>query len=71
VDINSLKIEKVADTSGARDAFYFGFLYPYAGNYNYINNLKFRITLASLKFQSSGSSSFNPNIRKDFFQYNA
>ena len=66
-----LKIEKVVDASGSGEAFWFGFLYPYIGNYKHTNCLKFGLTLASLKLESSGSSSFNPNIGEDFFQNNA
>ena len=71
VHMDPLKIEKVVDASGSGEAFWFGFLYPYIGNYKHTNCLKFGLTLASLKLESSGSSSFNPNIGEDFFQNNA
>ncbi|AFU68962.1 fructokinase, ribokinase_pfkB_like superfamily [Psychroflexus torquis ATCC 700755] len=71
IHMEALKIEKVVDATGAGDAFWSGFLYSYIRNYNYTNCLKFGLKLASLKLQSLGSSSFNPNIGEDFFQNNA
>jgi len=71
IHMDALKIEKVVDATGAGDAFWSGFLYSYIRNHNYTNCLKFGLKLASLKLQSEGSSSFNPNIGEDFFQNNA
>jgi len=71
IHMDALKIEKVVDATGAGDAFWSGFLYSYIRNHNYTDCLKFSLKLASLKLQSVGSSSFNPNIGEDFFQNNA